>query len=342
MWAHIQEPPPSAAVERPELPESLDRVIATAMAKNKDDRYPTCSSFAAAAMAALETGTGRSFAGQATQPLPPVQPPPVPPHSTGTPPTTPIVVSSQFTRPEEMPPPAAPQYPPPAPPAPPQFPPQAGWTPGPYDSRPTSVQRNKPVTAIALIVAALLIAGGGTAAALIATKDKKSPEQSSASAPASPRTTGGSDALPPETTQRKPTVPTPPVTPKPQTPTTPVPSDPPADTGAADRAAVEAAAEGHWDAIARGAYGEAFDYFASTNPQNRSNWIAAHKRDKIESVDANWKAGSVNGASATARVVSLRTVSGNGCQDWSGYYDMVKEGGEWKIADSHLNDSPCG
>src|SRR4051812_40006231 len=114
MWAHIQEPPPSIARERSELPESLDTVLATAMAKKKDDRYPTCSSFAAAAMAALETATGVSYAGSAThpKPAPPVEPAaPAPPVAGHAPPATPLV-SDAFTRPEVFPPAAAAPPPP--------------------------------------------------------------------------------------------------------------------------------------------------------------------------------------------------------------------------------------
>jgi len=48
MWAHIQEPPPPITAVRPDLPATLDAVTATAMAKSKDDRYPTCSAFAGA------------------------------------------------------------------------------------------------------------------------------------------------------------------------------------------------------------------------------------------------------------------------------------------------------
>jgi serine/threonine protein kinase len=57
MWAHMQEPPPSVAARRPDLPSALDGVIATALAKRKDDRFPSASSFAAAARAAIERGT---------------------------------------------------------------------------------------------------------------------------------------------------------------------------------------------------------------------------------------------------------------------------------------------
>src|SRR6185437_14530815 len=44
---HLSSPPPSLSERRPELAE-LDAVIATAMAKNPDERYATCSDFASA------------------------------------------------------------------------------------------------------------------------------------------------------------------------------------------------------------------------------------------------------------------------------------------------------
>jgi serine/threonine protein kinase len=52
LQAHLQEPPPKLRQQRPDLPRGLDRVIATAMAKSKDDRYLTCGDLLAAAEAA--------------------------------------------------------------------------------------------------------------------------------------------------------------------------------------------------------------------------------------------------------------------------------------------------
>jgi serine/threonine protein kinase len=52
LQAHLLEPPPRLRELRPELPRALDRVIATAMAKVRDDRYPTCGDLLAAAEAA--------------------------------------------------------------------------------------------------------------------------------------------------------------------------------------------------------------------------------------------------------------------------------------------------
>ncbi|WP_354643981.1 serine/threonine-protein kinase [Kitasatospora camelliae] len=52
LWAHLNDPPPRLTARRPELPEALDEVIATAMAKTPDDRYDSCLGFITALRAA--------------------------------------------------------------------------------------------------------------------------------------------------------------------------------------------------------------------------------------------------------------------------------------------------
>ncbi|WP_327141872.1 protein kinase domain-containing protein [Nocardia sp. NBC_01327] len=50
---HLQQPPPPLSGLRPGLPHSLDLVMAKAMAKRPEDRFPSCADFAAAARRAL-------------------------------------------------------------------------------------------------------------------------------------------------------------------------------------------------------------------------------------------------------------------------------------------------
>jgi serine/threonine-protein kinase len=53
LLAHVNEPPPRPSVRRAELPEALDEVIATALAKDRDLRFETCAQVVEAAGAAL-------------------------------------------------------------------------------------------------------------------------------------------------------------------------------------------------------------------------------------------------------------------------------------------------
>ena len=53
VYAHLNDPPPRVTDLRPELPEALDGVLATALAKEAEERYASCGELVAAARAAL-------------------------------------------------------------------------------------------------------------------------------------------------------------------------------------------------------------------------------------------------------------------------------------------------
>jgi len=56
LHAHVEQPPPKVTASRPELPGAIDEVVARAMAKSPEDRYPTCTEMMAAARVALTVG----------------------------------------------------------------------------------------------------------------------------------------------------------------------------------------------------------------------------------------------------------------------------------------------
>ncbi len=58
IYAHLQEPPPAVSLARPGLPPGLDRVVATALAKEPAGRYSTCTELVQAAERELQTGVG--------------------------------------------------------------------------------------------------------------------------------------------------------------------------------------------------------------------------------------------------------------------------------------------
>jgi serine/threonine-protein kinase len=53
MVAHLEDPPPSLLVRRPDLPAAADQVLAQALAKSPDERYRYCGEFADELRAAL-------------------------------------------------------------------------------------------------------------------------------------------------------------------------------------------------------------------------------------------------------------------------------------------------
>jgi serine/threonine protein kinase len=65
LYAHIQDPPPKLTELRPELPVEIDDVIAKALAKDPEERYPSCGELVVAAREALLQGSGDAPEGAA-------------------------------------------------------------------------------------------------------------------------------------------------------------------------------------------------------------------------------------------------------------------------------------
>jgi len=108
LHAHLVDPPPSVSRARPELPQAFDGVVATAMAKAAEDRFPSCGELAHAARNAA-TGMARRVDGGAHPPVAvdtirstPVTAPPIPSLAD---PSTPVT-------PPPAPPPETPAAPP--------------------------------------------------------------------------------------------------------------------------------------------------------------------------------------------------------------------------------------
>ncbi len=128
---HLSQPVPAVSRVRPGLPAPLDAVISKAMAKNRDDRFPTCAEFTEAAKEAL-AGRGPAVAATALRPQPQQrlpEPPPPPPPPVAAPPPPPYPMPPQQQYPPRYPQPqpfAAPGQSPYARPPQPQFGPRPG------------------------------------------------------------------------------------------------------------------------------------------------------------------------------------------------------------------------
>jgi serine/threonine protein kinase len=82
LLAHLEAPPPRVTIHRPDLPPAIDQVIARALAKSPEDRFPSCRALVAAAREALFPGRGmrQPHAATSTRPFPvPGAPEPHPP-----------------------------------------------------------------------------------------------------------------------------------------------------------------------------------------------------------------------------------------------------------------------
>lgn len=169
MYAHLHDPPPRVSELRRGLPVSLDAVIATGMAKKREERYASCHDLIEAADAAL-AGQGEHTIAAPQQPI--ADPTIAATTAPAATPPAPAASEAKATSPADRPPPAPP--PPATRPAPPPPPGEPGSELG---SEPAGgpVRRAKPGLAparrrrrgAALALGALLIAGGAAAALVL-------------------------------------------------------------------------------------------------------------------------------------------------------------------------------
>lgn len=101
MFGHLQDPPPKVSAKRPDVPLEIDDVVAKGMAKERQDRHPTCTAMldALAAAVGLPSGPRTTPAIDPTLVAAPPQPgsepmlPPAPEAPSTTPPTGPVSVA---------------------------------------------------------------------------------------------------------------------------------------------------------------------------------------------------------------------------------------------------------
>jgi serine/threonine protein kinase len=127
VFAHLREPPPSLSSRAPGLPTAMDAVVARAMAKSRDDRWPTCSALVTAMLAEVRSTAPAPTApaDEATRSMqmppvpiaPPGTSPPRPPPGAAAPSAPPgaAAASAAPTRIEPAPAPSADRPPPPRP-----------------------------------------------------------------------------------------------------------------------------------------------------------------------------------------------------------------------------------
>jgi len=102
---------------------------------------------------------------------------------------------------------------------------------------------------------------------------------------------------------------------------------------ASEKAGVEAAIRGHYEAIGTNNFVKAYSYFGPTfrNQVDRQSWVSSEESSQITGSTINsLKANNISGNQATATVdVSFQDKTGT--SRFLITWQMVKEGGKWKL-----------
>jgi serine/threonine protein kinase len=135
MFGHVWQPVPDLSARRPEVGPEVDRAMARAMAKEKEDRFPTCAALVAALLAARRDAPPGAAGGSTRIAAPP---PPAGGLLQGSP-SVPTSVPTSLPPRVPAPPPASIAPPMPSDASwPLQPPPSTPWSPGPQGAQPSS------------------------------------------------------------------------------------------------------------------------------------------------------------------------------------------------------------
>lgn len=101
--------------------------------------------------------------------------------------------------------------------------------------------------------------------------------------------------------------------------------------------------ERYWRDIEAGRYGAAFRYLAPGSiPQGKAQFVSDEQQAGIENVDFSGQLSVRTGSAATVAVTSLTTRDAHyGCRDWTGSYQLSKDGARWLILRAGIVPSQC-
>jgi hypothetical protein len=98
----------------------------------------------------------------------------------------------------------------------------------------------------------------------------------------------------------------------------------------------------HWALINAGDFTAAFGLFVPGSQGSESAWVSSHRQDAPITAAVSVGTPTFNSSTdATVPLLSLHTVSGSGCSNWTGSYDVQNVGGQWLINKASLQSQPC-
>ncbi len=212
--------------------------------------------------------------------------------------------------------------------------------PGPYPV--PSQDSNSNVGLIAGLVAAALLAAGVIAAIILlaASGGGSSPTVSTTrnAATVSPAITPPAGGLAVGRTAKSSA---PKGTPAPATTSSSSSSSSAPTASAADAQSIKSAVSQHWSLISQGNFAGAFAQM-DPNDFDRGSWISGEQASAPISASVSVGQPTISSAtSANVPLLSLHTVSSDGCANWSGSYDMTKISGSWLISAANLQKTAC-
>jgi hypothetical protein len=220
------------------------------------------------------------------------------------------------------------------------YPVQQGQAPLPQHHEQRSTTSRWLIGGIAAAVVAIVGVG---VAVVLSTGGSSTPTQ----LVAAPVVTGGSSTVTtPASTAAKTSPPSHPSTPTPSTPTvtTPAVVTTPRVTisqQVGQRQAVENTIHQEFALISEHKFSAAYALLAPSLQTGEEGWVDSHREEGIYNVSVATNATIHSPESATASIISMRTLDGGGCKDWTGSWNLLKVDGQWRIDEANLTPESC-
>jgi hypothetical protein len=88
-------------------------------------------------------------------------------------------------------------------------------------------------------------------------------------------------------------------------------------------------------------FSAAYALLAPSLQTGEAGWVQSHREEGIYNVSVATSATIHSPESATASIVSMRTLDGGGCKNWTGSWDLIKIDGQWRISEANLTPGSC-
>jgi hypothetical protein len=88
-------------------------------------------------------------------------------------------------------------------------------------------------------------------------------------------------------------------------------------------------------------FSAAYALLAPSQQTGEAGWVDAHRGEGIYNVSVATNATINSPESATASIVKMRTLDGEGCKNWTGSWNLTKIDGQWRINEANINSEPC-
>jgi hypothetical protein len=97
----------------------------------------------------------------------------------------------------------------------------------------------------------------------------------------------------------------------------------------------------HFALISEHKFSAAYALLAPGLQTGESSWVASHRGNGIFKVTVAVDATVHSATSASASIVKMTTLDGEGCKSWSGSWGLTKIAGRWRISEANVTPTRC-